>query len=333
MKRVALALTFFVLIVVAVLIVLLLLSAKKRVVVVRDGSDGEGGSLLKASLVKSKMSTALSASVQNPGCKAKTLHAYKALDVGKVYQYPSIVHFAKLGNSVMQLNFREYTSVLAVYKFLRPERIMFHTYTGLSGNYWDKINSWKDVQVEVNKIPRVNTIGGKNVVWVQHQADYVKLSMVYKYGGTALDFDVIIINGARLKYEQSLSECVLAEETDFINGGFYSCVQNASFMADWLESYEKDYRPRLWLHNISYRPLNLLTDKDRKVCYNVHLDDTICLFPSWSMNREWLKHDGVKWRTKTAAHYFVKNGIPHDGEGLLDENFSLAELIKYVHNA
>ena len=34
-----------------------------------------------------------------------------------------------------------------------------------------------------------------------------------------------------------------------------------------------------------------------------------------------------------AAHYFVKDGIPNDGEGLLNKTFSLAELVKYVHNA
>ncbi len=271
--------------------------------------------------------------MSNPGCKAKTLHAYKAVDSGKHYNHPSLVHYVKLGSGMQDFSFREYTSVLSVYKFMQPKKIMFHTYTGFTGTYWDKIQEMKNVEIEVNRIDKIDTIGGKYVVWVQHVADYVKLSSVYKYGGTALDFDVIIINGTRLKHEQSLSECVLAEEHEFINGGFYSCIPNATFMADWLESYHKDYRPHLWLHNISYRPLNLLTEKDRKECYNVHLDDTLCLFPSWSTNKQWLEVGKVKWRTKTAAHYFVKNGIPNDGEGLLKEKFPLAELLQYVHNA
>ena len=271
---------------------------------------------------------------QNPGCDTKDLNNYTAIHVGKVYHHPSIVHYAKLGSSVMQLNFREYTSVLSVHKFIKPERIIFHTYAhGLSGQYWDKINSWKDVQVEVNKLPRFSRIGGKEVKWVQHEADYVKLTMIYIYGGIGLDFDVIVINGTRLKYEQQLSECVLAGEIRYINGGFYSCIVNSSFIAKWLESYDKDYRPGNWLHNVSYRPLHLLTDKDSDVCYNVHVDNTICVGPGWDRRRAWLKHHGVKWRTKTAAHYFVKYGIPNDGEGLLKKSFSLAKLIKYVHNA
>ena len=272
--------------------------------------------------------------VVNPGCLAKDLPKYKAVDTGRVYHHPPIAHYAKLSHSgEVQLSFREYTSVLSIYKFLKPKRIMFHVYTSISGKYWDKVKQLKDVEVVVNRVTKVTQIGGKQASWIQHHADFVKLNSVYKHGGVALDFDVILINGTRLKREQSLSECVLAEEHEFINGGFYSCVPNATFMADWLKSYHTDYRPDKWLHNISYHPLNLLTEKSRKKCYNVHLDDTLCLFPSWSMNRDWLKRNGVTWRTKTAAHYFVKNGIPNDGEGLLKEEFSLAELIQYVHNA
>jgi len=76
----------------------------------------------------------------------------------------------------------------------------------------------------------------------------------------------------------------------------------------------------------------LLTDP-KGVCYNVYLDDTICIHPNWGKQRQWLNRNGVEWRTKTAAHYFVKDRIYHDGEGLLEENHSLAELLQYVHNA
>ena len=273
----------------------------------------------------------------NPGCKERKLRQYKALDDGKVYYHPSIVHYAKLAKSMksleMRLNFREYMSVLSVYKFLKPERLVFHTYTGFSGNYWDKINSWKDVQVEVNVIPLVYKIGGKQAVYVEHQADYVKLTMIHRYGGTALDFDVIMINGTRWKHLQSRSECVLVEETGFVNGGLYSCTQNSSFIAKWLEGYHKDYRPTDWLHNASYKPLDLLINKHSNDCYNVHIDETVCLNPTYIDRKKWLKDNAVEWKNKTAAHYYIKTGIPNDGEGLLKEKFSLADLIKYVHTA
>ena len=272
----------------------------------------------------------------NPGCQERKLRKYKTLDEGKVYYHPSIVHYAKLTKSgylEMRLNFREYMSVLSVYKFLKPERLVFHTYTGFSGNYWDKIHSWKNVQVEVNIIPRFCKIGGKPTVYIEHQADYVKLNMIHRYGGTALDFDVIMINGIRWKHLQSRSECVLVEETGFVNGGLYSCIQNSSFIAKWLEGYHKDYRPTKWLHNASFKPLDLLINRHSNGCYNVHIDETVCLSPTYKDRKKWLKDDAVEWKNKTAAHYYIKIGIPNDGEGLLKEKFSLAELIQYVHTA
>ena len=291
--------------------------------------------------IERKSTTMDANKAKNPGCKEKKLSQYKALGagkaLGKAYHHPSIVHYAKFMKSInyteTRLNFREYISVLSVYKFLKPVRLFFHTYTVLSGKYRDKIKSLKDVQVEVNVIPRVYKIGGKNTIYVQHQADYVKLKMVHRYGGTALDFDVIMINGTRWKHLQNRSECVLVKQTDTLNGGLYSCIQNSSFVSKWLEGYYKDYRPKFWLYNASSKPLYLLTDKQSKVCYNVHIDETVCLLPNWVASKEWLKDDGVQWENKTAAHYFIKTGIPNDGEGLLKEKFSLAELIKYVYSA
>ena len=279
--------------------------------------------------------TQLNSPTLNPGCAARSLLQYKAVDTGRRYYHPPLVHYVKLSTTASELDFREYTSVLSVYKFLKPERIVFYTYSEIIGEYWDKILNFKNVTIEVQGVPVISTIGGKTVKWIQHIADYIKLSKVLEHGGLALDFDVLIINGTRLKLEQSLSECVLAVEIldpklDYINGGFYSCIKNSKFMSAWVHNYDTDYKPRYWVENISYFPLRLLTQK--KGCFNVHIDGTICISPSWRDRREWLKPNNINWRNKTATHYFVKKNIPYDGEGLMKEKFSLAEMIQYVHN-
>ena len=94
-----------------------------------------------------------------------------------------------------ELNFREYTSVLSVYNFLKPQRIVFYTYSEIIGEYWNKILNFKNVTIEIEKVPVISTIGDKTVKWIQHIADYIKLSKVLEHGGLALDFDVFIING------------------------------------------------------------------------------------------------------------------------------------------
>ena len=253
------------------------------------------------------------------------------MDTGKVYHHPPIVHYAKLSKDgqAVSLNFRDYSSALSAHKFIQPEKIIFHTYSDMSGKYWDMI---KGVEIVLNKIPCIRKFGDKAPAWIQHHADFVKLSALYKYGGVGLDFDVIIVNGTRLKQEQRTSECVLAFEGEYVNGGFYSCIANYSLVAYWLEGYEKDYQPRKWLHNISYRPLNLLLDKKSSVCYNVYVDKTISINPGFGKQRQWLGRD-VQWRTKTAAHYFIKRGIPNDDERLLQADHSLGDLLRYVHEA
>ena len=285
----------------------------------------------EASTVEYSSEAQWNSSTFNPGCLGmnRSLHHYKAVNTGRLYHHPPLVHYVKLSMDAIKLNFREYTAVLSVYKFLKPKKIIFYTYTDFYGKYWYQIKRFKNVEIVHQKIPLVS-IAGQMVYWVQHLADYFKLSKVLEYGGLALDFDVIIVNGTRLKHEQSLSECVLAAEPQYINGGFYSCVKNSAFMSAWVESYRKDYRPRKWLYNISFFPLKLLMEE--KTCYNVHVDDTICNSPGWGTRFRWLKRNEV-WRNKTAAHYFVKKDIPHDGEDLLKENFILAQMIRYVHDA
>lgn len=272
----------------------------------------------------------------NPGCIAKKLNKYRAVNTGRVYHHPPIIHYAKLSHSAsrVSLNFREYTSVLSVFKFLQPQQIFFHVYTGTSigGKYWDIIKGWDGVQVNINVISPVSRINGKYVPYIQHEADYVKLREVYHHGGIAMDFDVVIVNATRLRYEQQLSECVLSEEGEYINGGFYSCIKASPYLEKWLKGYDTDYKPDLWLHNVSYKPRDLLIDPHSSVCYNVYLDNTICIHPNWGKQKEWLG-SGVVWQAKTAAHYFVKKGIHNDGEALLKENHSLAKLLQFVHKA
>ena len=270
----------------------------------------------------------------NPGCLERKLNRYRAVDTGEIYHHPKIIHYVKLngGGGPCSLNFREYTSVLSVYKFLQPEKFIFHVYTSMDGHYWEVIRQWKDVKIEVNKISRVRYIGGKPVTWIQHEADYIKLRELFHHGGISMDSDVIIVNATRLKYEQRLSECIISEEGEYINIGFQSCIKNSPFIKKWLEGYDTDYRPHLWLHNGSFKPASILLDKKDSVCYNVYLDDTICVHPNWGNQREWLRKDGVQWRSKTAAHYFVKSNIQNDNEKILGENHSLAELLQYVHN-
>ena len=270
---------------------------------------------------------------QNPGCTERKLAKYKAVDQGVVYNHPSLVQYAKLAMNkeakAVNLTFMNYMALLSAYKFLQPEKIMIHSYTDITGKYWDLVQKW-DTALVVNKVERVEVLGGREVPpkLITHHADFIKVRGLLEFGGTISDFDVIVVNGTRWKELQRRAECVLSQEFKVINAGFNSCIRNSSFVRGWLQGYYRDYR-RDWLYNAARLPTKILEDKSSSLCYNMHVVSDIATQPNWSSFRQWLKVDGVKWRGKIAAHYF-NTGIKHYNETALQANSSFGELLRHV---
>lgn len=308
----------------------------------RQGNGGLWRGLLSGNLTVPPVVVANASSIQhasggttmmNPGCETKKLHMYKPVDVGITYNHPAIVQYAKLSATVrpVSLTYMDYMSMMSAYKFLKPEKMIIHTYTSLTGKYWELMQKW-NVEMVVNKVQRVSRLGGRPVGYISHQADYIKLRGLLEYGGLASDFDVLVVNGTKLKEMQRISECVLSREGQYINAGFTSCIKNSSFVRGWINFYHTDYRPHLWLHNASFKPTDILQDKKSNVCYNVYLVDGIATKPTFSKaGRDWKAKNGVAWREKVAAHYFDKS-IRSFTESALNRKDSIGELLRHVMN-
>ena len=272
----------------------------------------------------------------NPGCVKHTLDTYRSMQTSKHYDHPPIVHYIKITKGVgsSRLSLREYLSMMSAYKFLKPTQIIVHSTNNIEGEYWDQARKWVGTSVKINFVTRIAQLNGKRVKWTQHAADYVKVSQLLKHGGLVSDFDVIIINGTRLKEEQRKSECVIAQESDTLHAGFVSCIKDSFFVRQWLDAYHNDYQSSSWLYNSVNVPTNILLDQKSSVCYDVHLDDTICLRPNeYDAPRQWLSPSGVPhWKEKTAAHYYLNRvKLPPDDRLLVRDN-SLGEMLRYVHN-
>ena len=281
---------------------------------------------------------------RNAGCLAKQRHItlFKPLPPYKTYHHSDIVHYVKLvygDGAGISFNFREYLAVLSAYKFYKPERILIHTNGVMRGTYWDKLQQLDKTRtrIEANRIARSNEIGGRRVVWIQHSADYVKVTKVLEYGGIMSDMDVIIVNGTKLRELQSISECVLSHEgpANIINAGFFSCEKGSSFMKKWVETYHKDYRPGAWVHNAAFAPSAVLLDTS--TCFNVYSDGTVCQDPKWGNAGWWLQPGKVDWKSKVASHYWfnkiLTKGHVQSDESVLTRDIPLADMFKYVVNS
>ena len=308
-------------------------------------SADEGSTLLLSSLPDATLSpisyfryhSVVVSPPPNPGCLSKKLGDYKPIYTGKVYYHPPIVHYAKLSRSTQPviLNFRDFMALMSVYKFLRPEKILIHTYGNIIGKYWYKAKRWKKVAVKIIKHSRLKNIGGKMVRYVAHEADYIRLEALLKFGGLISDFDVVVVNGTKLRKMQQLSECVISKEETFLNVGFVSCIKNSTYISRWLDSYSTDFNPLSYLYNSGYKPKYLLENESNKDCCNCLVEDTICFDPGNGPDDKirWLKRNGVQWRNKTAAHYFVKSGFKFDDQRLVNASHSLGEMFRYIFNS
>ena len=271
----------------------------------------------------------------NPGCLKRSLGSYKPVEAAAThYKHPSVVHYAKLSTrgTPVTLTFMDYMAMMSAYKFLQPSEIIVHTYGEISGKYWDLAQKW-NTTVRANKVARVSTLSGRRVSYVQHQADFIKVRSLLEFGGVTSDFDVIVVNGTKMKHMQNISECVLSQEGEYLNNGFTSCIKNSSFVQRWVDAYHTDYKPESWLHNASFKPAGFLQDKKNAICYNMYVVDGIATHPAFSKaGTLWKQRNGVDWRGKVAAHYFDKS-IRKLGEGSLGGDSSIAELLRHVRDA
>ena len=278
----------------------------------------------------------------NPGCQSKVIRHYKPRVPGPEYHHPSIIHYVKLyskDGSEGSLLFREFLAIMSAYKFYRPEQILLHSNADFSADkYWQQAQKWKNISVKVNPVKVLTEIGGQHVIKLHHVADYLKIKTLIEQGGLASDFDVIILDGKKLREQQRRSECLLScEMHDLtfqkcikINGGFYSCAKNTAFMRSWFQVYQTDFRPKDWAYNSGDVPSRILRTKGPQ-CYNVWTDEEI-LSPSPGYVNRWML-GSVNWRTKPAAHYISRfTGLRVEDERILKLRTPLGDMMRHVYN-
>ena len=281
---------------------------------------------------------------RNPGCDTHRLTDFKPIQNGYIYNHPDVVHYVWSSNNPgteFHLTFTQYVSVLSVHTFFRPHDIVLHTNGKPAGNYWEKLKEKTNIRVVSNTISW--NIGNKRAAGVENAVDYYKLKhILLKGGGITMDFDIVILNGKKLREMLAASECYLACEhrCSILNLGFVGCIKNSSFIAEWIHGYETDYRSRDWhdwLYNCGVYPAELLTRKHR--CYNLWLDQEIAMNPDLWTKRDWLQQNGVDWKRKTVAHHFLATLVRIDRHVTEQDTYfrtsesSVAKMIRYVLEA
>ena len=180
---------------------------------------------------------------------------------------------------------------------------------------------------------RIPSIGKKHSKpgFITHEADYFKVSNGFKEGGIFSDFDVVILNGTRLREMQMKSELVIGRDNDPCDttcARFFSVVPGSKFMKKWLDGYEDDYKPGEWIYNAGGVPSKLL--RDCPWCYDVTVDSHMS---NWDevYRGYWRKNDSMlDWKKKAVAHYMrISMSIKHPKD-LLNTSTPITEMFKFI---
>ena len=249
-----------------------------------------------------------------------------------VYNHPEVFNFVLFTDNPDKsvLDFRAYLAIYSVHKFYKPDKVVIHCNNEIKSNiYWETLKKLS-TPLETKLTKRIHKIGGKRPGYITHEADYFKVSHMLKDGGIFADFDIVVLNGTKLREMQRHSEIIMGRDNDPCSrtcAGFISCVPGSPLMRKWLDSYENDYKPRKWVYNAGIAPSNLL--KSCTECYDAIVDMDIS---NWDEAFHWGEADKIKWRKKPVAHYmnvgFMKPLKPV--KEILNMSTSFAEMVKYV---
>ena len=103
---------------------------------------------------------------------------------------PGIFHFVfgmKPDFGGKPFNIVHYLAVKSAAELNRPDKMILHYQYEPTGEWFEKARPY----LELNKIVAPQEIHGNKLYHVAHQADIVRLQMLYEYGGIYLDLDTI----------------------------------------------------------------------------------------------------------------------------------------------
>ncbi|OQV14882.1 hypothetical protein BV898_10914 [Hypsibius exemplaris] len=248
-------------------------------------------------------------------------------------QEPIIVHFFLLLSTYkpsMGVSFLECISLRSVLKNLRPNRTLIHTNVP---EFWPFANCAGIIQnwssVEIVPARRKFVMQGRRFVYLAHEADVMKLEALIKYGGLALDFDVYIINGRKVRDLMRTFPCFMCDEDDVpdrLNAGFVGCKRGSRFPKLMLQrSYRDDFRPDLWLWNSGQMSFILAAEEPSLV----QIVPDVCNISIPERANVLTRRDRYSWQDKIAYHTFYHDRL-FTKSSLRKMNSSFGDLLKWI---
>jgi hypothetical protein len=145
---------------------------------------------------------------------------------------PNIIHFIYgFLPQTKPFEYYKYIAILSAYTINKPDTIYFYYQHEPFGPFWDKVKSLLTLQ----KITPPISYNGVQIRHYAHQADLLRLQLLYQYGGIYLDIDTICIKPFTplLTYDITLG---YQGDHGLCNAVIIAKPRN-SFILSWIQSY------------------------------------------------------------------------------------------------
>jgi len=154
-----------------------------------------------------------------------------------------------------------YLNILSAVKINSNYNINFYYYHRPNSIFFDKLNDIcnliKIENIEVYKQTH-------EFAYTEHLSDFIRLDLLYKFGGIYLDIDTICIkpfddllqNKFVLGYEMANQGCDVDEVIIGLCNAAMMSEKNSLFSQIWIDDYYKNYNS-IWNYNSVVRPLEL----------------------------------------------------------------------------
>lgn len=180
---------------------------------------------------------------------------------------PNIIHYIYgLKKQEEEFPFIFFYSIFSNIIINKPDKIYFHYYNLPFGHWWNRIKKYLVLNfINYNELEFNN----EKVNHYAHKSDYIRLLMLYKYGGIYYDIDTIcikshnylldneIVLGIQEKYKNNL---------DLIGNAIIMCKKQNTFIKKILLEYENHFDNSKWTEASLFLPSKLyqnLNDEEK----------------------------------------------------------------------
>lgn len=180
---------------------------------------------------------------------SSVLHATGASD----NEIPNTVHYVyilKDGTNDFHFKFSEILSVYSTQHYWKPDTIYLHTNapddalvrarSGAAGKWTKLLFDLPALEVVQAEAPVV-TNSGKEIKFIEHRSDFVRVAALQKYGGTYLDFDVHALRDIKVLRQAGFDAVTGRQEGTELNSGTFMTKAGSKMIDLWHQKMQTSY--------------------------------------------------------------------------------------------